>query len=199
MLVLSRKVNEQIVVPQCDLTVTVLDIAGGRVRLGFSAPANLVVMRREVLQRRATGNAGQEMGESCPPARILLADRDPYALASYRDFLRQRGAVVATATTGLACVRELQAFTPDVLVLEAELLWGGGDGVLAVLDEEPELRPAVVILVSYAADRGLMHRVSRFKVDDYQMKPITAARLGSRIIKLLGPRGTPAEPQAVPA
>jgi response regulator RpfG family c-di-GMP phosphodiesterase len=93
----------------------------------------------------------------------------------------------------------LQAFAPDVLVLEAELLWGGGDGVLAVLDEEPELRPAVVILVSYAADRGLMHRVSRFKVDDYQMKPITAARLGSRIGKLLGPRGIRPETQAVPA
>ena len=38
MLVLSRKVSEQVVVPQCELTVTVLDIMGGRVRLGFTAP-----------------------------------------------------------------------------------------------------------------------------------------------------------------
>ncbi len=198
MLVLSRKVNEQIVVPQCDLTVTVLDITGGRVRLGFSAPANLAVLRQEILHRRPADSA-RESEQAWLPARILLADPDTFLLASYRDFLCQRGAAVATATTALACVHELQAFAPDVLVLEPELLWGGGDGVLAVLDEQPELRPPVVMLVSYAADRGLMHRVSRFKIDDFQMKPITATRLESRIGKLLNPRGIRPVSQAVPA
>jgi carbon storage regulator len=48
MLVLSRKLGERIVVPQIDLAVTVLEIAGNRVRLGISAPAHVEVFREEV-------------------------------------------------------------------------------------------------------------------------------------------------------
>ena len=47
MLVLSRKLGEQIVVPQCGLAVTVIAIKGKVVRLGISAPENLTVYREE--------------------------------------------------------------------------------------------------------------------------------------------------------
>jgi hypothetical protein len=39
-----------------------------------------------------------------------------------------------------------------VLVLERELPWGGGDGVLAMLDEEPDFRNIPVVLFSSEAD-----------------------------------------------
>jgi len=198
MLVLSRKVSEQVLVPQCDLTVTVLDIRGSRVRLGFSAPTGLAVLRKEITQERPAEDV-QETEDACMSVRVLLADRDAFLLASCRDRLGQRGATVATATTGLDCIKTLRDFSPDVLVLEAELLWGGGDGVLAVIEEQPELRPSLVILVSYASDRGLLHRVSRFKVDDYQRKPLTATRLVNHISKLIGVRGTKLDMQVVPA
>ena len=120
--------------------------------------------------------------------RVLLADPDEFVAATYADCLRQRGAIVTTASTGLECVDRLHDFAPDVLVLEPELLWGGGDGVLAVIHEQPGLRPAYVVLVSYARDRSLLHRVSRFKVDDYQVKPLSAARLANRLSRLLGSR-----------
>jgi carbon storage regulator len=51
MLVLSRKLGEQILIPQCGLTVTVLAIEGGRVRLGISAPAEIPVHREELWRR----------------------------------------------------------------------------------------------------------------------------------------------------
>jgi carbon storage regulator len=51
MLVLSRKPGEQIVVPELDLTLTVLAIEGHRVRLGVSAPADVAVHRHEVWNR----------------------------------------------------------------------------------------------------------------------------------------------------
>lgn len=123
--------------------------------------------------------------------RVLLADRDAFLLATCRDCLRLRGVAVVTATNGLECLQALRSCPPDVLVLEAELPWGGGDGVLAVLDEQPELRPSQVILLSYASDRGLLHRVSRFKVDDYQQKPLTALWLANRISRLFGAAAGP--------
>jgi carbon storage regulator len=48
MLILSRKLGERIVVPQCALAITVVAIQGKAVRLGISAPAELAVYREEV-------------------------------------------------------------------------------------------------------------------------------------------------------
>jgi carbon storage regulator len=51
MLVLSRKLGERIMVPQCGLSVTVVAIEGNVVRLGFTAPTEVGVYREEVWQR----------------------------------------------------------------------------------------------------------------------------------------------------
>ena len=51
MLVLSRKPGERIVVPDCEMTLTVLAVEGKTVRLGISAPAEVAVYRAEVLRR----------------------------------------------------------------------------------------------------------------------------------------------------
>ncbi len=48
MLVLSRKLGERILVPHCDLTITVVAIEGKTVRLGISAPAEVGVYREEL-------------------------------------------------------------------------------------------------------------------------------------------------------
>ena len=48
MLVLSRKLGERILVPDCKLAVTVVAIRGDTVRLGVSAPGELSVYREEV-------------------------------------------------------------------------------------------------------------------------------------------------------
>jgi carbon storage regulator len=47
MLVLTRKQNERIVIAG-EIVVQVLDVTGGRVRLGIEAPADVPVWREEV-------------------------------------------------------------------------------------------------------------------------------------------------------
>ena len=51
MLVLNRKVGEQIVVPQVGLVFTVLEVQGDKVSVGITAPKDLKVHRREVWER----------------------------------------------------------------------------------------------------------------------------------------------------
>ena len=51
MLVLSRKLGEQIVIPHCEMTVTVVAIDGNNVRLGFTAPRSVDVYRQELLEK----------------------------------------------------------------------------------------------------------------------------------------------------
>lgn len=63
MLVLSRKVNEQIVIINEDIVITVVDIRGDKVRLGISAPNSVPVHRREVydaIKQREDDKAARE-------------------------------------------------------------------------------------------------------------------------------------------
>ena len=50
MLVLSRRVDESLVIDK-DVKITVLDIKGGQVRLGITAPSSVKVHREEVFNR----------------------------------------------------------------------------------------------------------------------------------------------------
>lgn len=51
MLVLSRKVGEQIILPESGILISVLAVHGRRVRLGVEAPPSTTVHRAEVWQR----------------------------------------------------------------------------------------------------------------------------------------------------
>lgn len=50
MLVLSRARGEKVVIGE-NITVTVLDVRGDRVKLGFEGPPEVAIHRQEVFQR----------------------------------------------------------------------------------------------------------------------------------------------------
>jgi carbon storage regulator len=50
-LVLSRKHNEEIIVPDHGIVIRILEIRGSKVRLGITAPSNTGVYRQEVWER----------------------------------------------------------------------------------------------------------------------------------------------------
>ncbi|MBC8117438.1 MAG: carbon storage regulator [Candidatus Saccharimonas sp.] len=50
MLVLTRGLKQQIVIGDQQITVTVLEVKGGRVRLGIEAPPDVAVRRKELLE-----------------------------------------------------------------------------------------------------------------------------------------------------
>ena len=192
MLVLSRKEGEQIVVPECRLTVTVFDIHGERVRLGISAPSEVRVYRGEVLRPTDVPDVHEEAATTSASedtsmlVRVLIADPDEYLLDHYRDYLEQHGFEVATATTGVECVERLRECAPDVLVLEPSIPWGWGDGVLAMMHEQSDIPVVPVIVLTYGRDRSVLYRLAPFKIDDYQIKPLRANRLAQRIRSLVG-------------
>jgi len=69
MLVLTRKIGQQLVLPEHGITIDVVDIGKTRVRLGISAPSDTPVHRREVWDRaHAAGNDPPTSNES-PPHR----------------------------------------------------------------------------------------------------------------------------------
>ena len=77
--------------------------------------------------------------------RVLMADPDESLHPVYRVPLLQEGFEVAAASSGLECVARLRERAPDILVLEPQLPWGGGEGVLAMMGEVPQLAAVPVV------------------------------------------------------
>lgn len=64
MLILSRKLNEQIVIGD-QIVITVVAIRGGNVRLGIEAPKNVPVHRHEIYEAlREEGQKAEALGKN---------------------------------------------------------------------------------------------------------------------------------------
>jgi DNA-binding NtrC family response regulator len=84
---------------------------------------------------------------------ILIAVADESMRDSYAMVFAEEGYRVVTASDGLDCLNKLCRVIPEVLVLDKELLWGGADGVLAVLrDGGNTLWPPVILLTHDKSD-----------------------------------------------
>jgi DNA-binding response OmpR family regulator len=82
--------------------------------------------------------------------RVLMAASDPLHAAACQTFLKAEGIDCKTVHSGLDCLAWMRQNQPDVLVLDVDLPWGSGLGVLAVLLEENGLGGIPVL---FLADR----------------------------------------------
>ena len=72
MLVLSRKKNESIVIDN-NITITVVEIRGDKVRLGIVAPKEVPVHRQEVYDLIH----GHKAGEQAPTPPVIVKPAEP--------------------------------------------------------------------------------------------------------------------------
>jgi DNA-binding NtrC family response regulator len=94
-------------------------------------------------------------------ARYLIADHDPSLREECRRCLCARGHDVAVAADGLQCLEQLREVSPQVLVLDPDLVWGGGAGVLDCLSAESPVSPVTVVLMNDGGGRHLPERLRR--------------------------------------
>lgn len=81
MLVLTRKLGEEIVLPGLDVSIKLVEIHGHRVRLGICAPASVVVLRSEVAdaalplrdQRKKRNKESPDVASKSAPGRPALS------------------------------------------------------------------------------------------------------------------------------
>ncbi len=76
---------------------------------------------------------------------LLIAEGDDQLAGLMGRFLSRQGHDVEVVSDGLECMARLRQLTPDVLVLDVGLPWGGGDGVLSCLHEESNVPPAIIL------------------------------------------------------
>lgn len=89
-----------------------------------------------------------------------------------------------TVDHGVECLEVLREFTPDIVVIEPELLWGGGDGVLAVLGEMPGMW-IVPIVVLTADSSPKLDCLRLFATTELLKRPVSAERLVGGVARLV--------------
>lgn len=109
--------------------------------------------------------------------RILVASSSAHRQTFYREAIEEMGDEVRVAASAIECAESLREGRPDLLVLETPLLWGGSDGVLAVLQEQVGAGSLPVILVAAAFSADDFFRLGRFRLDNFLFHVPTAAEL----------------------
>ena len=184
MLVLSRKIGEEIVMPSCHLSVKVLDVGAKSVRLGIAAPEKVPVHRKEIWDR-IQSEGDPTLKEDSMRTRVLLVDPNEYLLSRYAEYLAEQGYEVFVSRNALDCLDKLRKYSPDIMVLEPVLPWGGGDGVLAMMNEEPDIPKTPVLLLTYGTAPNVLYNISSYDISDFQKKPLSEKRLADRIARIL--------------
>ena len=77
MLVLSRKVNETILIPHLGISVQVVRVAGGIVSLGFEAPSDVSIIRREIASSDQISSFTQQLKRNSQPTNRNHRNRLP--------------------------------------------------------------------------------------------------------------------------
>src|SRR5262245_28127256 len=113
--------------------------------------------------------------------RILVASSSAHRRAFYRTAIEGLGDEVRVVANGIQCAECLREGRPDLLVLETPLLWGGSDGVLAVVQEKWGLGRLPVILVAAAFSADDFFRLGKFRLDNFLFHVPTAVELRDAI------------------
>jgi carbon storage regulator len=79
MLILSRKINEKIMIGE-DISVSIIDIRGDQVRLGVDAPRTVKVFRQEVFDAiKAENRAAAKSSLKLPDISVKGEPKNPLA------------------------------------------------------------------------------------------------------------------------
>jgi len=111
---------------------------------------------------------------------VLFTDADRESRGVYAWRLSSYSFEVETGGDVLECLARLRRAVPDLLILDLDLPWGGGDGVLAILREDPRLLPTRVVLTWAVAPAHVLDRLAWHPVVQTLTKPFPLSALFER-------------------
>jgi carbon storage regulator CsrA len=174
MLVLTRKLNEDIVVPQFGITITPLQVKGDKVRLGIAAPLDVDVYRREVWDKMQKEGEREERAAADPMAgkRILVVEDNPDCRWGLETLLKMLGYQVESAGDGLQGLEMAMRDRPPVLLVDINMPGIDGLELARRLRSQPEFEQAMLVAVTGDAEYQEGKLTVEAGFDACLMKPI---------------------------
>ncbi|MFF6984300.1 adenylate/guanylate cyclase domain-containing protein [Streptomyces sp. NPDC008343] len=114
-------------------------------------------------------------------ALVLVADDDPVTRLLLSTLVQREGHRSMQAENGQAACEILASEPIDIVLLDIEMPEVDGYGVLARIQEQPQLRGVPVIMVSSLDDIANVVHAIELGADDYLPKPVNRTLLRARI------------------
>ena len=186
MLVLTRKSNEDIVIPQYGITITPLQIKGDKVRLGITAPLDVDVYRSEVWERLQAEQKPVEpiTSEPAPGTRILVVEDNPDCRWGLEALLTVLGYEVETAGDGLQGLEMALRDRPPVLLVDINMPGIDGVELARRLRKQPGFEQATLVAVTGNDDFKNERAAVAAGFDARLMKPVDVNELKAVLTRL---------------
>jgi DNA-binding response OmpR family regulator len=117
--------------------------------------------------------------------RVMILDKDQNWLYDLPRLLEAWDFETTTLADPLQFWTVLEAITPNVLILDAELPQINGFDLCQLVRSDPYWHPLPVLILSDLAEPASQHRACEVGADDYLCRPIAVAELAHRILNRL--------------
>jgi carbon storage regulator CsrA len=172
MLVLTRKTNEDIVIPQYGITITPLQVKGDKVRLGITAPLSVDVYRSEVWEKMQAERERGAPAAELPEKRILVVEDNPDCRWGLESLLKMLGYEVESAGDGLQGLEMALRDRPPVLLVDINMPGIDGLELARRLRSQPGFEQAGLVAVTGDAEYQEKSLTVDAGFDACLMKPI---------------------------
>ena len=125
---------------------------------------------------------------SARPARVLIADDNPQGVELLEAYLSGTGYETASAADGEQTLREVQAWQPDLILLDVMMPKISGFEVCKRLRGDAATRDIAVLMVTALDQPSDIERGVDAGTDDFLTKPINKIELLLRVKSLLKAR-----------
>ena len=120
------------------------------------------------------------------PRRVLIADDEPNIVISLEFLMQQSGYEVRVARNGDEALSEIQAFAPDLVLLDVMMPQRNGYEVLQAIRGDPARRATKVLLLTAKGRDVDVEKGLGLGADGYVTKPFATRDLVARVKALLG-------------
>jgi len=118
--------------------------------------------------------------------RVLIVDDEANIVAALDYLLRRSGYEVSVAATGDEALRQVEAFAPDLVLLDVMMPQKSGYEVCRRIRERPEWSAVKIVMLSAKGREAEVSKGISLGADLYVTKPFSNAELVARIRELLG-------------
>lgn len=186
MLLLTRKENEEIVIPQYGITVRPVEVKGKKVRLGITAPSDVEVYRREVWDRmQAEGNGASDTSlQPLAGPHILIVEDNPDCRWGLETLLKVLGYRVESAGDGLEGLEMALRDKPPVLLVDINMPGMDGLELARRVRKQPGFERATLVAVTGSSDFEDGHLPPDSGFDACLSKPVDLAELQAVLAQL---------------
>lgn len=121
--------------------------------------------------------------------KVLIVDDEPNIVAALDYLLQRSGYEVRIASNGEEALQEVEAFAPDLVLLDVMMPQKSGYEVCQRIRERADWSRIKIVMLSARGREAEVNKGLSLGADMYITKPFSNAELIARIGELLGEQG----------